>query len=98
MSLSTVEEYLKSIVGYLKPRPSFHIIQTGNSSKLSTQFTPVLYFGNDCQYEMALQSLETYYSFPNIDEDNKMRFSLDGGKTFSVLILSTGCYNTDITT
>ena len=100
MSLSTVEEYLKFIVGYLKPKPSFHIIQTGNSSQLSTQFTPVLDFGSDCQYEMALQSLETYYSFPNIDGDNnKMRVSLDDGKTFSVLALPTGCYDiTDIAT
>ena len=31
---------------------------------------------------MVVQSLETYYSFANVDEgNNKMRFSLDDGKT-----------------
>ena len=100
MALSSAEEYLKTIESYLKPKPSFHIIQTGNTSKLSTQFTPILDFGNDCRYEMALQSLETYYSFPNIDEENnKMKFSLDAGATWKIIALSIGCYDiTDIAT
>ena len=54
-----------------------YIIQSGKDSKLVTDFVPSLDF--DKPYEIALHSLETYYSFPNIDEkNNKMRITLDG--------------------
>ena len=43
-----------------------YIIQSGKDSKLVTDFVPSLDF--DKPYEIALHSLETYYSFPNIDE------------------------------
>ena len=39
-------------------------------------------------------NLETYYSFANIREDdnNSFKWSPDGGETFTILHLPTGCY------
>ena len=42
--------------------------------------------------KIALQSLESYYSFPNIDEkNNKIRVSLDGVSWYD-LTFAIGCY------
>ena len=47
---------------------SFYIIQSGKNSKIETNFVPSLEL--EGSYEIAVQSIETYYSFPNIDEKN----------------------------
>ena len=45
------------------------------------------------RYEMALTSLETYYSFPNIDvTNNHLNISLDDGKTWMDTRIPTGSY------
>ncbi len=62
-----MEEYLKKIVENTTLKRSFQVILTGNDSRLSTNFFPAL---EACRYEIALVSLETYYSFPNIDDGN----------------------------
>lgn len=85
------EEYLKTIAKNIVPKPSFYVIQSGNDSRLETNFTPSLDFQTDCNYEIALISLETYYSFPNIDkENNRLRFS--NGGPFTTISIPTGCY------
>ena len=44
-------------------------------------------------YEIALRSLETYYSFPNVDKkNNKIRVSLDNGTSWNDLTFAVGCY------
>ena len=56
-------------------KESFYLIQSGRDSKIETNFTPNLEL--DGSYEIALHSLETYYSFANVDEtDNKIRVFL----------------------
>ena len=71
--------------------PSFYIIQSGKGAKVETNFVPSLDL--EGSYEIALQSLETYYSFPNIDEkNNKIRISLDNGVSWSDLTFAVGCY------
>ena len=47
-------------------KESFYLIQSGNNSRVETNFTPNLEL--DGPYEIALHSLETYYAFPNVDE------------------------------
>ena len=70
---------------------SFYIIQSGKNSKIETNFVPSLDL--EGSYEIALQSIETYYSFPNIDEtNNKISVSLDNGTTWKDLIFAVGCY------
>ena len=86
-------EYLETIARNIAPKPSFHVIQSGNKSRLETNFIPSLDFPTECNYEIALISLETYYSFPNVDdENNKLKFSHDNGTSWSLISIPTGCY------
>ena len=71
--------------------PSFYIIQSGKDATVQTTFVPSLDL--DGCYEIALQSLETYYSFPNVDKNNnKIRVSFDNGKVWKDLTFAVGCY------
>ena len=70
---------------------SFYIIQSGKNSRIETNFVPSLEL--EGSYEIALQSIETYYSFPNIDEkNNKIEISLDNGTSWNDLTFAVGCY------
>ena len=70
---------------------SFYVIQSGKNSKVETTFVPSLEL--EGPYEIALHSLETYYSFPNVDKkNNKIRVSLDNGTSWSDLTFAVGCY------
>ena len=64
------EDYLKEIARNTSIRPSFQIILSGIGSRLDFYFSPPLDFQVRCKYEIPLVSLETYYSFPNIEETN----------------------------
>lgn len=64
------KELLEKIATNTSLRPTFQIVLTGVGSKLETSFSPPLDFHVGCKYEIALASLETYYSFPNIDASN----------------------------
>ena len=89
-----VVSYLKSIANYTEPKPSYYITVSGRSSSLETNFTPPLMFKPECRYEIACCGIETYYSFPNIDEeDNKVQISLDKGTSWKQLEIPTGCYD-----
>ena len=89
-----VEGYLKSIADHTEAKPSFNIIVSNNTSSIRTTFSPPLAFPKGCNYEMAVCSLETYYSFPNIDaSNNSFKVSLDKGATWKPLIqIPIGCY------
>ena len=70
---------------------SSYIIQSGKNSRIETNFVPSLEL-EGC-YEIALQSIETYYSFPNIDEkNNKIKVSLNNGTSWADLTFAIGCY------
>ena len=70
---------------------SFYIIQSGKNSRIETNFVPSLELEDS--YEIAVQSIETYNSFPNIDEKNdKIKVSLDHGDSWFDLTFVIGCY------
>ena len=70
---------------------SFYIIQSGNTTKLETDFTPNLELNGS--YEIALHSLETYYSFANVDEkNNRLKVSLDSGASWNKITFAVGSY------
>ena len=82
------EEYLKKISKNTSMRPSYQVVLTGTDSRLETKFEPPLIGG--CKYEIALVSLETYYSFPNIDEkNNRIKVFIKDWIDISIPI---GCY------
>ena len=52
-----------------------------------------LYLKNGRDYELAMVNLGTYYAFENIRADNNLlKWSGDGGKTWTALHIPTGCY------
>ena len=88
-----MEEQLRKLVEYAEPKPKLYICASGNTSRLKTPFTPPLEFPTSHRYEMALVSLETYYSFPNIDaSNNHVKISFDEGKSWSDIHIPVGCY------
>ena len=74
---------LKQIVKNTAHKTSFQIIVSGNESSFNTILNPMLQLDRDKEYEIALVNLETYYSFPNIDETNNVFFySPDNGNSW----------------
>ena len=87
-SRPVIEGYLKTIANHTEARPSFNIIVSDNTSSIRTTFSPALDFPKGCNYEMALSSLETYYSFPNIDaSNNSFTVSTDKKQGGSLLLI-----------
>ena len=69
-------ELLENIVQNTEPKTSTQIVVSENSTKIRTTFNPPLESDRTQKYEMALVNLETYYSFPNLsDENNVFRYS-----------------------
>ena len=68
-------------------------IFSSNETDFTTEFPkPIDLSGK--QYEVALVTLDTYNSFPNIKENinNVFRYSADNGITWKEIILDTGSY------
>ena len=64
---------------------------SGNCSKINTKFNPPLELDKNKQYEMALVNLETYWSFPNINDKNN-DFSFTDGKVTHKILIPVGAY------
>ena len=88
-----MEEHLQRLVELAERRLSgFPILLTGRQTKISTEFQPTFQLPSG-NYEMALNRLETYYSFPNINPKNShFRISIDKGKTWTMMSIPTGSY------
>ena len=86
-------EQLEMLVGYATPKPKSLQTVSGKSSCIKTIYTPPLEFPASTPYEIALTSLESYYSFPNIDvSNNHVRISFDDKTTWLDIRVPVGCY------
>ena len=86
------KDLLEKIAKNTSLRPTFQIVLTGIGSRLHTTFTPALDLHVGCKYEIGLASLETYFSFPNIDaSNNKFKVLLEG--VWQNIVIPTGCYD-----
>ena len=65
-----MEALLRKIEKNTGPKFSFQVVLNGNGSRIETTFSPEIAIDENCHYEIAFASLETYYSFPNIDTKN----------------------------
>ena len=91
-----MEDLLKKLVEHAESKPTYSVIVSGDKSRLSTTFNPPLRLPTSRHYEMALSSLETYYSFPNIDvRNNTVKVSKDKGQTWMDIKIPTGFYDID---
>ena len=85
------KELLQTIAKNTASRATFQIILEGVDSVLHTTFNPPLENHPGCKYELSLASVETYYSFPNIDETNN-KFKVLINEVWEEIIIPTGCY------
>ena len=77
-------------------KTSFQIVVSGNESSFNTMFSPNIELAKDRVYEIALVNLETYYSFPNIDETNNVFvYSPDNGNSCVKIKIPEGSYEID---
>jgi len=65
-------EILEKIERNTSPKTSTQIVVSENSTKIKTTFNPQLELDRTRKYEMALVNLETYYSFPNLPDENNV--------------------------
>ena len=91
-----MEDLLKQIVKNTAHKTSFQIIVSGNESSFNTRLNPTLQLDRDKEYEIALVNLETYYSFPNIDETNNVFvYSPDNSNLWVKIKIPVGSYEID---
>ena len=89
-------ELLEKIVATTAHKTSFQIIVSNNKSNFNTKISPAIELEKGKEYEIALVNLETYYSFPNIDETNNVfLYSSDDGNTWIKLKIPEGSYEID---
>ena len=89
-------ELLKQIAENTEHKTSFQIIVSDNKSSFNTRFNPKLELDRDKVYEIALINLETYYSFPNINETNNVFvYSPDNGNSWVKIKIPEGSYEID---
>ena len=89
-------EYLERIAKNTDHKTSFQIILSSDKSNFNTRFNPKLELDEEKVYEIALVNLETYYSFPNIDETNNVFvYSPDNGNSWVKIKIPEGSYELD---
>ena len=90
-----MEKTLKEIVSILSSHResySFHLYSE-RGSDWTTPLQHPLFLDPTKHYEIALISLETFYSIPNIRADNNMlMYSTDKGNSFRYIIIPVGSY------
>ena len=91
-------ELLQKIAKNTEHKTSFQIIVSGNETSFNTRFNPKIELDREKVYEIALVNLETYYSFPNIDESNNIFiYSPDNGNSWVSLAKVLGFTGTKYT-
>ena len=89
-------ELLEKIAKNTEHKTSFQIIVSDNKTSFNTRFNPKIELGRDKVYEIALVNLETYYSFPNIDETNNIFvYCPDNGNSWVKIKIPEGSYEID---
>ena len=80
-------DLLKRIVKNTEHKTSFQTIVSDSELRFKTRFNPKLQLDRDKEYKIALVNLETYYSFPNIDESNNVNSPNNGNSWEKIKIL-----------
>ena len=89
--LSKIVDNTSKIEKNTRHKASKTFIVSGKSSHISQSFNPTMKL--EGMYEIALVNLETWYSFPNVDDNNNnLCYSTDNGETWNNIFISTGSY------
>ena len=93
---SDIKDILETIAKNTAHKTSFQVIVSGDKSNFNTLFNPKIELEKEKVYEIALVNLETYYSFPNIDDSNNIFvYSHDQGQTWTKIKIPIGSYEID---
>ena len=86
-------EFLEKVAKNTEHKTSFQIIVSGNEASFNTRFNPKIELDREKVYEIALANLETFYSFPNIDDSNNtFVYSPDNGNSWVKIKILEGSY------
>ena len=89
-----MEKLLKQIVNNTERKRSFSIVVSDNETRFKTWFKPPIELDKKNYYEIALISLETYYSFSNIDRSNNcFTYSPGANAPWFDIIIPEGSYH-----
>ena len=89
-----MEKLLKEIVNNTQPKRSFSTVVIENKTRFQTWLKPPIQLDKKKDYEIALITLETYYSFPNIDRSNNcFSYSPGANAPWFDIIISEGSYH-----
>ena len=95
-SLQKMKQLLKQSVNNTEPKRSFSIVESENKTRFKTWFKPPIQLDKKKDYEIALCNLETYYSFPNIDNSNNCFTCTSGANALWYnIIIPEGSYNVE---
>jgi hypothetical protein len=90
------QDLLKQLVRNTVPKDSFQLILSGNTSEFTIRNEAPIKLDRESTYEVALVNLETYYSFPNIDETNNLfKFSIGDGNHWFGFSIPEGSFEID---
>ena len=91
-----MEQLLKQIVNNTEPKRSLSIVVSENKTKFKTWFNPLIQLEKKKDYKIALIKLETYYSFPYIDNSNNcFTYTPGANALWYNIIIPEGSYNVD---
>ena len=92
-TLEKIATTMENVERNTDPKSSFYILVSEKSSKIRTQYNPLIELDVNKKYAMALVNLESYYSFPNIDAtNNNFRYTPDEADTWVEIAIPEGCY------
>lgn len=87
-----MEVYMESIAENTRSKSSMNLVVSSNTDTIDTTYNPPIQLDKKRKYEIALTNLDTYYSFPNIDDTNTtFRYQKNGGN-WTVVKIPVGCY------
>ena len=94
--LKQIVKNLEQIAKNTAHKTSFQSIVSNNKSSFNTRLNPALQLDRDKEYEIPLVNLETYYSFPNIDETNSVFvYFPDNGNSWVKIKIPVGSFEID---
>ena len=88
-----VSKQLEALIENTRSKAGSQILVSGTDSKIITTFARPIKLDPSKRYELALLNLETYYSFPNIDEkNNQFKYRKDAKSPWRTISITKGCY------
>ena len=91
--MDVMTKELKQIVNNTRSKTSTILTVTGRGATIVTLYEQPIKLDPKCQYEMALLNLETYYSFPNIDDtNNRLKYRKNAASDWETVVIPIGCY------